>query len=76
MTPGGTDHGPAVGKRRSEMRTSDNRDRDMTVSDIIEDVKNAICDDYCKYPDEYGPAGFDDMIAEKCEDCPLGRQQI
>lgn len=25
---------------------------------------------------EHGPEGFDDMIAEKCEDCPLGRLQI
>ena len=53
------------------MRTSD--DRDMTASDIIEEVKTQICDDYCKYPDAYGPARFDDLIAEKCEDCPLGR---
>lgn len=37
------------------------------------EAKGQICDDYCKYPDEYGLAGFDDMIAEKCEDCPLGR---
>lgn len=28
MTPGGTDHGSAAGKRRSEMRTSDNRDNE------------------------------------------------
>ena len=53
------------------MRTSD--DRDVTVSGIIEDVKCRICDDYCKYPDEYGPAGLDDMLAERCEDCPLWR---
>lgn len=44
-----------------------------TISGIIEDVSKRVCDDYCKYPGEYGPAGFDDMIAEKCEDCPLGR---
>lgn len=55
----------------SEMRTSD--DRDVTVSDIIEEVKNRICNDYCKYSDEYGPAGFDDMIEDHCGDCPLGR---
>lgn len=52
---------------------TDTKPKCMTVSDIIEDVKVRIRDDYCKYPDEYGPAGFDDMIAEKCEDCPLGR---
>ena len=44
-----------------------------TISDIIEDINKQIYDDYCKYPGEYGPAGFDDMIAERCYDCPLGR---
>ena len=53
--------------------SEESKHKDMTVSDIIKDVKVWICDDYCKYPDEYGLAGFDDMIAEKCEDCPLGR---
>lgn len=53
--------------------SDENKCRDVTVSDIIEDVKNAICNNYCRYPDEYGMEGFDDMIAEKCEDCPLGR---
>lgn len=53
--------------------SDENKQRDMAVSDIIEDAKQHICDNYCKYPDEYGLAGFDDMIAEKCEDCPLGR---
>lgn len=51
-------------------------DRSLSIHEIlavIEDVKQRICDDYCRYPDEYGMAGFDDMIAEKCEDCPLGR---
>lgn len=56
-----------------ERISDENKQRDMTVSDIIEDVKKRICDDYCRYPDEYGLAGFDDMNAEKCEDCPLGR---
>ena len=69
MTTGGTDHGSAAGKRMSD----ENKCRDVTVSDIIEDVKQHIYDDYYKYPDEYGLAGFDDMIAERCEDCPLGR---
>lgn len=44
-----------------------------TISGIIEDVSKRVCDDDCEYPDEYGPAGFDDMTAEKCEDCLLGR---
>lgn len=57
-------------------RAKKSKHEGMTLSGIIEDVARRICDDYCKYPGEYGPAGFDDMIAEKCEDCPLGRLQI
>ena len=52
MTPAGTEHGPTAGKRMSD----ENKCRDVTVSDIIEDAKNAI---YCEYPDEYRPEGDD-----------------
>lgn len=38
---------------------------DKTVSDIIEDVKKEICQDYCKYAED------EKACEEKCPDCPL-----
>lgn len=55
------------------MKNGEGRRNGNAISDIIEDVNKQICDDYCKYPGEYGLEGFDDMIAERCFDCPLGR---
>lgn len=42
---------------------------------LIEEVKAQICDHYCRYPDEYktheNDANWEQMIIEKCNDCPL-----
>ena len=39
------------------------------VTEILEEVKNEICDNYCKYPEEY--EDYEDMLKERCEDCVL-----
>lgn len=54
-------------------RAKKSKHEGMTLSEIIDEFAKRICDDYCKYPSEYGPAEFDDMIAERCYDCSLGR---
>ena len=41
------------------------------IADIIEQVKENICDNYCKYPDQY--ESNETMIEEQCEKCPLCR---
>lgn len=41
---------------------------------VTERVKARICDDYCKYPEQYkvnGDTDIDRMINEVCENCPL-----
>lgn len=51
----------------------------MTVTEIMNEVIEDICDNYCKYPLIYKPARvceIDDdymgrMFQEKCENCPL-----
>jgi hypothetical protein len=45
-----------------------------TISEIVEEVKEQICDQYCKYREtaEKHEIGFDALI-EKCGDCPLNR---
>lgn len=50
---------------------------DKTVTQIMEQVKSEICDDYCKWPEEYLQIHNDPdeaqayMLAEKCTTCPL-----
>ena len=51
----------------------------VTVQDInenlIEEIKQQICDHYCKYPGEYKAKDsildMQDMINEVCDSCPL-----
>ena len=44
-------------------------DKEHTVTEILEEVKNDICDNYCKYPEEY--EDYEDMLKERCNDCVL-----
>ena len=47
-----------------------------TVTEIIEEVKDAICNDYCRFPYEYDPEEHDDVElfdSEICQNCPLNR---
>ena len=48
------------------------------ISGLIEEAREEICSEYCKWPDkvmsEIKDAGdADDMLRKYCEDCPLGR---
>lgn len=42
-----------------------------TITQILEEVKEEVCTNICRYPFEY--EDFERMLAEKCEDCPLDR---
>ena len=45
-------------------------EKQKSVSEIIEDIKTEICNDYCKYgriPIQYG------TMPEECYSCPLNR---
>ena len=42
-----------------------------TIPEIIEEIKEQICDKYCKYPGEYKDP--DELIEKECENCPLCR---
>ena len=46
-----------------------------TVSNIIEEVKTQICNDYCKYPNEFDEEkeGCELCESEICGNCPLNR---
>ena len=47
----------------------------QTVTDIIEQVKSEMCDNYCKIPGICSEAGLDEsvMLKDFCEHCPLER---
>lgn len=49
------------------------KEKKMTVSDILEEVSQEICEQLCKYPGEYGADRMDEMMSEKCDFCPLNR---
>ena len=44
---------------------------DKTIPDIIEDVKSEMCDNYCKFPQEYKDQ--EQMWDKKCAECPLNK---
>lgn len=50
----------------------------MDLSSLVEEVKENICDNYCKYPGIYDIQEDDDddityekMVCEVCDNCPL-----
>lgn len=45
----------------------------MSVTEIIEEVKEQICDDYCRYPREREWDEEDLCENEVCAACPLNR---
>lgn len=54
------------------------KDKEKTVSEIIEEVKTEICDNYCKYPAIYdtredSSENYDEMMEKICANCPLDR---
>ena len=50
----------------------------QTITEILEDVKEKMCNDYCKYPNQPTPEGKDeDWLFEDeespCVKCPLNQ---
>ena len=49
----------------------------MTRTEKMEQIKEQMCDNYCKYPNQYYLAhedpeeGFEEMLRDICENCPL-----
>ena len=49
---------------------------EKTISQIFEEVKEDMCNKYCKYPSEYKPKEHDGtelFESEMCRNCPLCR---
>lgn len=43
------------------------------IQKICREVAEAMCDKYCKYPNEYSRDDYEKMLDEVCADCPLNR---
>ena len=48
------------------------KEKAKTVYEILEEVKASICDEYCRYPYQFGEDEQDDLYAIY-ETCPLER---
>ena len=48
------------------------KEKIKSVSEIIENVKTEMCDEYCKYPYQFSEDEQDALYAI-CETCPLER---
>ena len=46
----------------------------MTVCEQIEKIKEQICDNYCKYPEQFKKGkieDIDELVNTICKNCPL-----
>lgn len=43
----------------------------MSVTELIDDVRSKICFDYCKWPDK--AESEDELFDEHCAKCPLAK---
>ena len=61
-------------REMTEMRRHEKQE-DMSLPQILEDIHDRICDEYCKWPSQY-PLTSDDeaynrMGEEHCDTCPV-----
>lgn len=47
----------------------------MSITEQIEEIKDDICEHYCKYPDIWDTEkeGIELVDSEHCQNCPLNR---
>lgn len=61
--------------RKSLNQVMDNA-RNVSITEIIEDVKADMCDNYCKIPYKYSANEWEEICFSKdspCNNCPLDR---
>lgn len=49
-----------------------NEKKELTITQILDDIKTEICDDYCRHPYQFSDEEQEDLGAI-CEHCPLER---
>lgn len=51
----------------------DKKDKSICISEILEDVKEEMCDKYCKYPESATQEYITESDDSPCNTCPLNR---
>lgn len=44
-----------------------------TVTEVIEEVREAVCSNICKFSDRYTPDEWEQVFETVCQGCPLDR---
>lgn len=59
------------------MNSSEKQETSVTkekpVTKIIAEVREKMCDGYCKFPQAYTPDEWEEVAEEVCAGCPLDR---
>lgn len=48
-------------------------DKRESVVNIIQEVIEEICDNHCKFPDQYSEENEERLYEEHCDNCPLNK---
>ncbi len=50
------------------------KNKEQTVTRLLEEIVGEICDHYCKYPEQYKDNDdIDEMCAKHCDHCPFNK---
>lgn len=44
-----------------------------SIHEMIDEIFEDLCDNYCKYPEQYTEETEDDLYKEHCDNCPMMR---
>lgn len=70
----GTYTNDMVGSLHARGEVSRHQMKEKTISQLLEEVANEICDNYCKYPAEYNSKKeFEELLDTHCLNCPLSK---
>lgn len=64
---------------RIEMSSKPNEEKTVTVTELLDEIVQAFCVGYCKYPDiceseKNDPEEAEELLYEKyCENCPMNK---
>lgn len=68
----GTEAGSSDGIEKPCQFPAGQQEKCATVREVMDEVVEQICNNYCKYPAMY-QADFVKLLKQRCEKCPLNR---
>lgn len=55
---------------KEKERRMEDKEKQKTIYDLLDEVAATMCDKYCKYPESY-EGTYDEMVEEICANCPM-----